>query len=148
MIGAVGIGRIYVMDTISQEKRSEVMRRVKSKNSKAEMVVRRLAHSLGYRYRLHIKALPGQPDLVFAKRRKVIFVHGCLWHGHQGCKNNRRPSSHQEYWEPKLDGNIKRDKAHLQQLAEMGWNTLVIWECETKDRDELLVKIQDFLEGK
>jgi len=81
------------MDTVSPEKRSDVMRHVRDRNTKPEMLVRRLVHALGYSYRLHDKALPGKPDMVFVNRRKVIFVHGCLWHGHQGCKNNRRPSS-------------------------------------------------------
>ena len=119
-------------DDRSSEQRSETMRRVKSQNTTPEMAVRRLIHSLGYRYRLHSRKLPGVPDLVFSSRRKVIFVHGCFWHRHAGCRNDRPPNSRREYWEPKLARNVRRDSENQAKLSEAGWRVLVIWDCEVK----------------
>ena len=103
-------------------------------------------HSAGYRYRLHIKKLPGSPDIVFSGRRKAIFVHGCFWHGHE-CRAGRRPQSHQEYWLPKITRNQERDAAALEQLHRMGWNTLVIWQCETTSRNRVTLetRLKEFL---
>jgi len=125
------------------------MSAIRSKNMKPEMLVRRLVYSLGYRYRLHKKDLPGKPDLVFGPRRKVIFVHGCFWHQHADpdCKDGRLPKSRLEYWIPKLERNTSRDKANLAALEELGWKTLVVWECETKDLEVLQIRISQFLEG-
>ena len=111
------------------------------------MRVRRLVHGLGYRYRLHASDLPGRPDLVFRPRRKVIFVHGCFWHRHEGCSRNRTPKSpdRREFWRNKLDGNARRDRVNQAALREMGWAVLVIWECETKDLDRLAEKVTEFL---
>src|SRR5258708_34735266 len=114
------------MDTVSKAKRSDVMRHVRGKDTKPELVVRRLTHAMGYRYRLHEKTLPGRPDLAFISRKKVIFVHGCMWHGHEGCPNNRRPRSRKEYWYPKLDANIRRDAENLSALSKLGWQSLAI----------------------
>ena len=133
------------MDKIPKDKRSAVMRRVRSKDTKPELVVRRMAHSMGYRYRLHVRALPGHPDMVFSKRRKVIFIHGCMWHSHEGCPNNRRPHTRQDYWVPKLDGNKRRDVANIATLKEKGWDVLVIWECEVKKFTELAERLTNFL---
>jgi DNA mismatch endonuclease (patch repair protein) len=134
------------MDTLSPADRSRVMAQVRSKDTKPEMAARRLTHALGYRYRLHGGKLPGKPDLVFAGRKKVIFVHGCYWHGHQGCPNYRVPKSGRDYWVAKLEGNIARDRAHQEKLREMGWESLVIWECELKKEPEKVAeKIQAFL---
>ena len=110
------------------------MRRIRSKGTAAEMVVRRAVHSLGFRYRLHDKRLPGKPDLVFSGRRKVIFVHGCFWHQHQdgACRIVREPKSNQGYWVPKLDRNRERDVHHLAALKDADWTSLIVWECETK----------------
>jgi len=110
------------------------------------MVVRRLVHSMGYRYRLHRRELPGSPDLVFSVRRKVIFVHGCFWHRHPDstCKLARLPKSRQEFWVPKLESNASRDRRNEQALKADGWDVLVIWECETKDQALLESKIQAF----
>lgn len=127
------------------EDRSKVMRAVKSQDTGLEMIVRRLAHGMGYRYRLHRKDLPGKPDLVFPARRKVILVHGCFWHQHDCPRGARSPKSSREYWVPKLKRNKERDAEHLRRLAELGWDTLVIWECETKDREALKAKIRNFL---
>ena len=133
------------MDTLSAEARSERMGRVRSKDTKSELAVRRLVHSLGYRYRLHGRNLPGRPDLVFARRRKVIFVHGCFWHRHEGCPNTRWPKSRLDFWQPKLEANQQRDRRNEEQLRDFGWGYLVIWECETRRLDFLRERIQTFL---
>lgn len=125
--------------------RSENMRRIRSKDTAPEMAVRRLAHGLGYRYRLHRKDIPGKPDLVFPGRRKVIFIHGCFWHQHPGCREGRPPKSNAAYWLPKLERNIERDKAALAQLAAAGWDALVVWECETKNHEAMRQALLDFL---
>lgn len=131
-------------DKISRERRSENMRRIRSKDMKPEMVVRRLAHGMGYRYRLHRRDLPGKPDLVFGPRRAVIFVHGCFWHQHH-CRDGRVPSSNVDYWKPKLQRNVERDANNRDTLAEAGWRVLVVWECEVKDTDALARKLAEFL---
>lgn len=135
------------MDTLTPSQRSERMSRVKGKGSRAEMTVRRLVHGLGYRYRLHIKGLPGKPDLVFASRRKVIFVHGCFWHRHSDptCHLARLPKSRHEFWIPKLEGNRDRDRRNLAVLAEQGWSVLVVWECELDEPSSVENKIRTFL---
>jgi DNA mismatch endonuclease, patch repair protein len=109
------------------------------------MRVRLLAHRLGYRYRLHRRELPGRPDLVFARRKKAILVHGCFWHQHPGCKDASKPRTRTDYWRPKLEGNINRDRAALHALSELGWSALVIWECETRDIDALARRLFEFL---
>src|ERR1039458_1292243 len=124
--------------------RSANMRAIRSKGKKPELMVRSLVHSLGYRFRLHRKDLPGKPDLVFGPRRKVIFVHGCFWHSH-GCKTAHVPKSNQEYWEPKLRRNKMRDKKNIELLVADGWKILVIWECETRDEDRLEKRLTAFL---
>jgi DNA mismatch endonuclease, patch repair protein len=121
------------------------MRAIKSKDTKPELVVRKLIHGLGYRYRLHRKELPGHPDLVFARRRKVIFVHGCFWHGHDCKRGNRAPKENAEYWRQKIDRNKERDLKHKSALREAGWDILIIWECELKDVTALEGRIQHFL---
>ena len=125
------------------------MARIRSKDTKPEMRVRRLAHGMGYRYRLHARDLPGQPDLVFRPRRKAIFVHGCFWHRHEGCPRNRSPKSpeRREYWRTKLNGNVQRDRRNIDALESMGWATLVVWECETTDADRLSERLRSFLAG-
>jgi len=137
-------------DKITEERRSWNMSRIRSKDMKPEMVVRRLVHAMGYRYRLHRKDLPGKPDLVFGPRRKVIFAHGCFWHQHSdpACKIARIPKSKLEYWEPKLARNTERDRQRQVELKRQGWKVLVVWECETKQKslDNLSAKIRDFLE--
>ena len=124
------------------------MSNIRSKGMKPEMVVRRLIHSMGYRYRLHRKDLPGKPDLVFPGRRKLIFVHGCFWHQHEdpACKIVRRPKSNRDYWLPKLQRNVIRDKENLSQLRGLGWNVLLVWECELECLDALTGKLRKFLE--
>lgn len=124
------------------------MSNIRSKGMKPEMVVRRLIHSMGYRYRLHRQDLPGKPDLVFSGRRKLIFVHGCFWHQHEdpACKIVRRPKSNRDYWLPKLQRNAIRDKENLSQLSELGWNVLLVWECQLECLDALTCKLRKFLE--
>jgi DNA mismatch endonuclease, patch repair protein len=124
------------------------MSKIRSSNTKPEMMVRRLLHQAGYRYRIHRKDLPGKPDLVFGPRRKVIFVHGCFWHQHDApeCRDGRRPKSNTDYWHGKLERNVERDKKHLAQLAQEGWETLVVWECQTSNPKALLLQLQTFLD--
>jgi DNA mismatch endonuclease, patch repair protein len=137
------------MDRLTPERRSENMRRIRSKGMKPELTVRRLLHGLGYRFRLHRRDLPGKPDLVFGPRRKVIFVHGCFWHRHDdpACLDGRAPRSNQSYWLPKLARNKQRDIANLSALRAAGWDFLVIWECETRDLKKLSVRVAEFLGG-
>jgi DNA mismatch endonuclease (patch repair protein) len=134
-----------MVDTISQAQRSEVMSRVRGKNTRPEVIVRKLVFAAGYRYRLHVKALPGSPDLVFPSRKKVIFVHGCFWHGHSNCRLSRTPKSRIEFWTAKLNGNKERDSRNVEALADNGWEYLVLWECELRERSTLQARIQDFL---
>lgn len=118
-------------DTFTKSERSRIMAAVKSKDTAPEMIVRRLVHSLGYRYRLHVRTLPGTPDLVFPRLRKIINVSGCFWHMH-GCARCRVPSSHREYWIAKLQRNAARDKRVQRSLRRAGWGVMVIWECQTR----------------
>ena len=125
------------MDNFSREKRSRIMSSIKSKDTKPEKIVRSLLHKMGYRFRLHRKELPGKPDIVLPRFRKVIFVHGCFWHGHLNCKRSKRPTSNQSFWQKKLDQNIARDKQAVSELKKLGWNILVIWSCQVNDSEQL-----------
>ncbi|SDU50384.1 very short patch repair endonuclease [Desulfobacula phenolica] len=116
------------------------MSRIKSRDTKPEIRLRSLLHNLGYRFRLHRKDLPGNPDIVLPKYRKIIFVHGCFWHRHEGCKMAYKVKSNIEKWERKFSQNIRRDKTNKEKLIELGWDVHVIWECETKN-DEILLRI-------
>jgi DNA mismatch endonuclease (patch repair protein) len=135
------------MDTLTPSERSARMSRVRGSDTKPELLVRRLVHRMGYRYRLHDRRLPGRPDLVFARRRSVIFVHGCFWHRHPelGCKLARLPKSRTEFWLAKLDGNRSRDVETERRLRESGWRVLTVWECELRDREAISTKLRDFL---
>lgn len=132
-------------DILTSARRSENMRHIKSKGTKPEMILRKFLHNHGYRYRLHVPGLPGKPDLVFPKLRKVIFVHGCFWHLHSRCREGRVPGSRRDYWEPKLRRNVQRDREHLTELRNLGWKTLVIWECEIKKIASLESRLMRFL---
>jgi DNA mismatch endonuclease (patch repair protein) len=135
-------------DKLTPERRTENMRRIRSKNMKPELVVRSAVHGLGYRYRLHGRGLPGKPDLVFGPRRKIIFVHGCFWHGHNdpACADGRRkPKSNLDYWLPKLARNHERDAAHEAELMRLGWSVMVVWECETRDPSRLAERLRQFI---
>jgi len=123
------------------------MGRVRSRDTKPEMVVRRMVHAMGYRYRLHAKDLPGKPDLAFRSRRKVIFIHGCFWHRHNDCALARLPKSRLDFWLPKLDANRQRDLKNEHALREAGWDVLTIWECELSDMAHLKTRIRGFLDA-
>lgn len=133
------------MDNLSKQDRSEQMSRVRGTDTKPEMVVRRLVHSMGYRYRLHTKQLPGRPDLVFPKLSKIIFVHGCFWHRHKRCALARLPKSNLGFWIPKLNGNWERDLKNNKALRRRGWRIKVIWECQTANLQKLKRSIERFL---
>lgn len=133
-------------DMVSPERRSRIMARIGPKDTKPEMTVRRLVHAMGYRYRLHRRDLPGTPDLVFPSRGKVIFVHGCFWHRHQYCGRASLPKSNRDFWLRKLEGNAERDSQNQQRLAELGWDALVLWECEVQERVALKERVVRFLE--
>ncbi len=124
------------------------MSRVKSKDTSPEWAVRRLVFGMGYRYRLHDPRLPGKPDLVFAGRRKVIFVHGCFWHGHAGCRYARLPKTRVDFWADKVARNRARDGRNRRALRAAGWDVLTVWQCELKQTDKLARKLHDFLETK
>lgn len=138
------------MDTLSPKERSERMSRVHSKDTGPEWIVRRLVFAMGYRYRLHARDLPGRPDMVFRKRRKVIFVHGCFWHRHQSvrCPLARLPKSRLDFWLPKLEGNKERDECNKRALVKAGWKVLTIWECELGNTKRLGAAIRRFLDAK
>lgn len=133
------------MDTHSPETRSKNMQAVKSKNTKPELAVRKALFALGYRFRLHRRDLPGSPDIVFPGKRKVVFVHGCFWHGHN-CRRGAAPNSREEFWNDKLKRNRARDKRNREELAQMGWRVFTVWECEIKDLPKLLSCLQTFLD--
>ncbi|MBZ9770352.1 DNA mismatch endonuclease Vsr [Mesorhizobium sp. CA6] len=136
------------MDRLSPERRSYLMSRVRSKDTTPEMVVRKLVHRLGYRFRLHSCSLPGKPDLVFPSRKKIIFVHGCFWHRHLGCAKATVPKSHTDFWQEKFDKNVRRDQHLVTELSAQGWEIMVVWQCETNDGDSLRAKLVRFLEGR
>jgi DNA mismatch endonuclease (patch repair protein) len=117
------------------EQRSRNMSAIKSKNTKPEIKVRKVLHSMGYRFRLHSKDLPGSPDIVLPKYKTVIFVHGCFWHRHQNCKYASTPKTRQEFWNKKFNENINRDKINQENLSSKGWKIIIVWECEIKDKD-------------
>ena len=128
------------------EQRSRTMRAVKYRNTGPELTVRRLLHRMGYRYRLHRKDLPGKPDIVFGPRRKVIFVHGCFWHGHSCKRGSRMPKTNAEYWETKISRNVERYSRQIKELAAAGWTSLALWECELADRETAARRLRTFLD--
>ena len=132
-------------DVFSKEKRSWIMSRVKGRDTKPEMLVRSFVHRMGFRFRVHRRDLPGNPDIVLPRHGKVIFVHGCFWHGHKLCPRSKRPATNKSFWNKKLDANIKRDKHIRNELRRMGWKLLVVWECETHNPEKLLGKLERFL---
>lgn len=131
-------------DVLTRRQRSFNMSQIKGKNTRPEMTVRRLLHSLGYRYRLHVRELPGRPDVVLPRYRAVIFVHGCFWHLHTCAFGRVKPKTNAEFWQEKRVGNAERDRKHRRALMK-GWSVLTIWECQTKDRDRLSGKLREFL---
>jgi DNA mismatch endonuclease (patch repair protein) len=134
-------------DPLTRSERSERMSRIRNTDTKPEMIVRRLVHGMGYRYRLHVSKLTGKPDLAFFPRHKVIFVHGCFWHQH-GCSQYRMPKTRRSFWEPKLAGNKAHDAKVQKALRKIGWRSLIVWECQLKRSAKLKVRIKRFLEKK
>jgi DNA mismatch endonuclease, patch repair protein len=135
------------MDIVNKARRSAIMAGIKGKDTRPEMQVRHVAHALGFRFRLHRRELPGSPDLVFPRLKKVIFVHGCFWPRHEGCRYAYNPKSNTEFWQGKFYKNKERDRHSLSDLANQGWNALVIWECETRDVKILRARIAQYLGG-
>ena len=134
-----------MVDVLTKEQRSHNMSQIRCKNTKPEMIVRSLVHRMGYRYSLHRKDLPGKPDLVLVRHKKVIFVHGCFWHMHR-CKYGRViPKTNKKFWKIKREGNVDRDKRNLRKLRREGWKVLVIWECQTRNTEKLINKLEKFL---
>lgn len=132
-------------DIFERAKRSEIMSRIRGRDTTPELVVRRIAHRLGFRFRLHRKDLPGSPDIVFPRYRAIIMVHGCFWHRHPGCKYAYTPKTRVHFWRKKFEGNVVRDRRNALMLSELGWRTMVIWECETKDHQAVAARIESFL---
>ena len=123
------------------------MARIRSRDTQPEVTVRRLLYALGYRYRLHRLDLPGSPDICFPGRKKVIFVHGCFWHRHDGCARATTPKTRTSFWEEKFRKNVIRDRRNMTGLVELGWETMVVWECETRDLERLAPRLARFLDG-
>lgn len=136
-------------DIFSSKKRSEIMRSIRSKNTKPELIIRSLVHRMGYRFKLHDKSLPGSPDLSLPKHRKVIFVHGCFWHSHKGCTRAALPVTNKAFWKRKIESNIRRDRQSLVELRRLGWRHLVIWQCQIKQNkfSRLYGRIAAFLDS-
>lgn len=134
------------MDTLSRAERSRRMALIHGMNTKPELRVRSIAHRNGFRYRLHDSSLPGKPDMVFPRLRKIVFVHGCFWHRHPGCSLARLPKSRLGFWLPKLTRNRQRDIKNIARLRKAGWGVRVIWECETRNAEKIERKLKTFLE--
>jgi DNA mismatch endonuclease (patch repair protein) len=133
-----------MVDRITADKRSALMSRIRGRDTRPERIVRSLVHRMGLRFRIGSSCLPGNPDLVFRRHKKVILVHGCFWHQHPRCPRAGRPQSHVKFWNTKLDRNIQRDRDVMVELKQEGWSCLVVWECETKDDAALKVKLRNF----
>jgi len=127
-------------DSLSKEKRSWNMSRIRSKDTKPEKIVRSLLHRMGYRFRLHVKSLPGKPDIVLPKYKTVIFVHGCFWHRHNGCKYAYTPQSRVDFWNKKFADNIERFKAVKKTLTKLGWKVVIIWECQLDAAEKIILR--------
>jgi len=134
------------MDRVTKAIRSKIMAAVKTHDTGAEKAVRSIAHRLGFRYSLVRNDLPGKPDLTFVSRRKAIFVHGCFWHGHR-CRYGRLPKSRLGYWKPKLSANKARDRKQVNRLRKGGWSVMIVWQCQLRDKDSLVLRIRKFLNG-
>ncbi len=132
-------------ERFTPEERSRIMSRIKGRETKPEKLVRSLLHRSGYRFRLHDKNLPGKPDIVLPRHKRVVFVHGCFWHGHKRCKRAKRPATRKEFWNKKIDGNIKRDEKVKRQLKKLGWRVLIVWQCQTHNQTELRNRLENFM---
>ena len=127
-------------DHLDKETRSWNMSRIRGKDTKPEIAVRKMLHAAGFRFRLHVKNLPGKPDIVLPKWKTVVFVHGCFWHRHQGCSRCTTPTSNNEYWDKKFVKNVERDKNDKKTLERLGWKVLIVWECEVFEKTKILLK--------
>jgi DNA mismatch endonuclease (patch repair protein) len=136
------------MDRFDAATRSRMMSGIRGKDTAPERAVRSLVHQLGYRFRLQARDLPGTPDLLFPRLRTALFVHGCYWHRHAGCRYCYEPKSNVEFWHRKFESNVRRDRAALAELDGMGWRPVVVWECEVRDRDALAERLRSILEGR
>ena len=134
-----------LLDTFSREERAEIMRRVRSTDTRPEVAVRSVLHRLGFRFRLHRKDLPGNPDIVLPKHRAAIFVHGCFWHRHKRCRRAATPATRQQYWLPKFERTVERDKKNRSELRKLGWKVIVIWECRLRKPDRLASRLKRLL---
>ncbi len=133
-------------DVLTKEQRSFNMSQIRGKNTKPEIIVRSIVHGIGFRYSLHKNNLPGKPDIVLSRHKKIIFVHGCFWHMHK-CKYGKvKPATNTNFWQEKRQGNVERDKRNIKQLKKLGWQILIIWECQTKRPEKIVSKIKEFLE--
>lgn len=135
-----------INDPPIEPKRSALMGRIGPRDTKPEITVRRVLHALGYRFRLQAKELPGRPDIVFRPRRKAIFVHGCFWHRHLGCRQTTTPKTRNEFWDAKFLVNQARDQRVQDEIKDLGWDYLVVWECETRNSETLSEKLKAFLD--
>lgn len=135
------------MDNLTREQRRTTMKRVRSQDTKPEMMLRRMVYAMGYRYRLHRRGLPGKPDLAFISKKKVIFLHGCFWHGHDCRAGSKVPASNKDYWLPKLARTKERDQENLARLNALDWRVLIVWECELKDLEATKTMVAHFLEN-
>ena len=136
------------MDVLTKKQRSYNMSQIRNKNTRPEILVRSIVHRMGYRYALHRKDLPGHPDIVLVRHKKIIFVHGCFWHIHKCRYGKVKPSTNADFWKSKREGNVARDKRNIQKLRKDGWKVLVVWECQTKDKEKLIRKLNNFLSDK
>jgi DNA mismatch endonuclease (patch repair protein) len=132
-------------DILTPEKRSAHMRRIRGVDTTPELVVRRLLHSMSYRFRKHVRGLPGRPDIVFQRRKMVVYVNGCFWHFHEGCQSAHIPNTRSEFWKAKFEGNRARDKRNIAEMTNRGWKTLTLWECEIADGEQLANRLAAFL---
>jgi len=133
------------MDTLTKAQRSRHMARVRTSGTAAELAVRSIAHRMGFRFRINRRDLPGRPDIVFPARHAVVFVHGCFWHKHEGCRRSSTPSTNIEFWTRKFEANRARDEAAVKSLSSIGWRSLVVWECETKNKELIAKRLVEFL---
>ena len=132
-------------DHVDRKKRSLIMAAVRSENTRPEMAVRKIVHGLGYRCRLHVRTLPGRPDLVFPAHRRIVLVHGCFWHRHKRCRYASSPKTRRKFWETKFAANVERDRRIVRQLKRMGWAVFTVWQCELKKPGRLTERLNDFL---
>jgi DNA mismatch endonuclease (patch repair protein) len=134
-----------VTDHVNAETRSKIMRAVHSTDTKPELAIRKMVHALGFRYRLNVETLPGKPDMVFPSRHKIIFMHGCFWHRHKGCRYATSPKTRPEFWHSKFDSNVRRDRAIARSLKKLGWAVMTVWQCQLKNPEKLSGRLNDFL---